>query len=250
MSGTARPRIAVTRSRTANVPDYAARLIEAGLEPVELFEPGVTLSGYDGLLISGGRDIDPALYGEDPHPETQTPNQERDDLDLSLLREALDRDLPVLAICRGHQLLNVCFGGSLLQHIDNDSHEAQEEPPNASSWHPVALVPETKTAAALGAGTLLVNSRHHQAVTPDRLAPGLRSAGTTSDGYVEAVESEQHRWVVGVQWHPERLEPETPGFAAASARQFRAFAAAAGVSSSGSPAKSPGPSPSQMFSWS
>jgi putative glutamine amidotransferase len=219
-------RVAVTRSRTADASDYLARLREAGLEPVEVFEPGATLSGCAGLLITGGRDLDPALYGEEPQPQTQEPNRERDELDFSLLEQALSSDLPVLAICRGHQVLNVLCGGSLQQHIPAGNHAAESEPPNGSRWHEVTLEGQSKIASIYGRTTLQVNSRHHQSVTPDRLASGLVCAGLSLDGCVEALESRQHRWVIGVQWHPEREEPGVPSFLSESRLLFITFSKA------------------------
>jgi putative glutamine amidotransferase len=207
------------------VASYWQRLREVGLEPVDYSEPGKALEGCAGLLLTGGVDIDPALYGEAPAPETQPPERARDEFELALLRRALEDDLPVLAICRGHQLLNVCFGGRLLQHVESGAHAADAET-HASRFHEVAISPATKLRAIYDAERLQVNSRHHQAVTADRLAPGLTLAAMSPDGLIEAVESAANRWVVGVQWHPEREEPETPGFAEASRSLFQAFATA------------------------
>jgi putative glutamine amidotransferase len=140
-----------------------------------------------------------------------------------LLRQALASDLPVLAICRGMQLLNVCLGGSLLQHIDSGGHVAGE---GGSAWHEVSVEPGTKLHGVLGATRVTVNSRHHQAVTPDRLAPGLRITALSDDGLVEGVEGLSQRWLVGVQWHPERLEDDAPAFISNNNRLFSAFALA------------------------
>lgn len=232
MSRASRPpirlRVGVTRWEDVpgeRVESYWQRLREAGLEPVDLCG-AATLAGCGGLVLTGGVDIDPALYGQAPGPKTQAPKRERDDFELALLREALARDLPVLAICRGHQLLNVCLGGGLLQNIESGAHRAHSQGPRASRWHEVRLCPGTRLADVYGAGPLWVNSRHHQAVTTECLAPGLVAAARSADGLIEAVESEAHAWAVGVQWHPEREEPEQPGFARQSARLFAAFAAA------------------------
>jgi putative glutamine amidotransferase len=200
---------------------YHDRLNDVGIETVDVTDTADGLRGVNGLLLTGGVDVDPALYGEAPHPMTQTPVPGRDALELALLREALSKDLPVLAICRGQQLLNVCLGGSLLQHIDNDAHVVDEG--NVSRWHDVSLTPGSKLAAVLGGSRRRVNSRHHQAVTPAVLAPGLRVVAASDDGVVEGVESVGHRWVVGVQWHPERLEDEAPEFINDSRRLFDAF---------------------------
>lgn len=203
---------------------YEESIAHAGGEPVRL-PPGQGLLGVQGLLITGGVDVDPALYGQARHPRTQPPNRERDRHELALLREALRRGIPILGICRGHQLLNVALGGRLLQHVEG--HEAEEG--GASSWHLVVLT-EGLLAALYGTQSLLVNSRHHQAVTPEGLAPGLRPLALSPDGLVEAVQLEGHPWAVGVQWHPERPEMRAEGPKAAplahAAPLFRAFVAA------------------------
>jgi putative glutamine amidotransferase len=223
------PRIAIARwggVAREYVERYHERLREAGLEPVDLSGEGASLAGCDGLVLTGGGDVDPALYGETPWPQTEGVSGERDAFEAGLLREALDGDLPVLAICRGAQLLNVCLGGSLQQHIESGAHRALAEPPHDSRWHEVSLGAGTRLRQILGADRLRVNSRHHQAVTPAGLAPGLRIAAMSDDGVVEAMEGSAQRWLCGVQWHPEREENEQPGFADTSRRLFRAFAEA------------------------
>ena len=172
-------------------------------------------------MLTGGIDVDPNLYGEQPHPEVEAWNRPRDEFELALLRDALARDLPVLAVCRGHQLLNVSFGGSLLQHIESGEHEDADY---VSRVHEVRLSDPSRLLAVYGEDRIVVNSRHHQAVTPDRVAPGLRVTALTPDGLVEGLESESHRWVVGVQWHPEREDPYVEGFAKSSSLLWRAFA--------------------------
>jgi putative glutamine amidotransferase len=206
---------------TADLTNYRDRLREAGLEPVDLTCPGETLGRLSGLVIPGGRDVDPALYNQRPHPETQEPHRPRDDYEIALLREALRAGLPVLAICRGLQVLNVALGGSLLQHIESGLHESQEN--GESQWHDATLTPASRLRAVYGSDEILVNSRHHQAVTAEHLAPGLRPTARTADGMIEGMESETHSWVVAVQWHPERLEPGVQGFAEGSGRLFRAL---------------------------
>ena len=119
-----------------------------------------------------------------------------------LLDAALERDLPVLAICRGHQLLNVALGGSLLQHIEDDAHRWLDD--GESSYHDISVDPG-RVAGVYGS-SMRVNSRHHQGITNDRLAAGLKPVASSHEGYLEAMEGEEHRWVVGVQWHPERPE--------------------------------------------
>lgn len=223
------PRVAV--ARWEDIPgerlhNYWDRLREAGLEVVDSTSPGGALTDCAGLVLTGGIDIDPALYGESRHPQVEAINRPRDDFELSLLRQALEADLPVLAICRGHELLNVCLGGSLLQHEESGGHVWHEDDPITSSFHDVTLAEGSKLAAIYNSARILTNSRHHQAVTPDRVANDLQITGTSDDGIVEGLESTAHRWVVGVQWHPERPEPETPGFAESSRLLWAAFAAA------------------------
>ena len=123
-----------------------------------------------GLLLTGGVDVNPRLYGEKRSPLTDKPNQKRDEHELRLLNQALDRDLPVLCICRGHELLNVALGGSLVQHIETDGHRWHDD--GSSNWHAVSLDGPSRLADIYGRdATLRVNSRHHQGVTEDRLAP-------------------------------------------------------------------------------
>ncbi len=221
---------AVGVSRWEDVPGetierYWDRLQEAGLEPVDLSGPEKGLAGCGALVLTGGVDIDPSRYGEERHERVRRTDPARDEYELGLLNEALRQGLPVLAICRGHQLLNVALGGSLLQHIDGGLHAADYRSEGfPSRSHEVSLAAQSRLSDWLQAETLTVNSRHHQAVTPDRLAPGLRPIATSPDGLVEAVESERHDWVVGVQWHPEREERQIPGFFDASRRLFRELA--------------------------
>jgi putative glutamine amidotransferase len=216
-----KPRIAIPRWRapTAERTRHYLRSIRCAGGEFALLGPEDDVQAIDGLLLTGGVDVDPKLYGEQPHPETEKANRERDEHELSLLRAALECDLPVLAACRGHQLLNVAFGGSLLQHIEGDHHRPQ--PDGESRWHQVNPTGLSRLAQIYhGFRTLWVNSRHHQAVTVDRLAPGLVPVACSPDGLVEAMESEAHRWVLGVQWHPERPEMR------AADRLFAAFVAA------------------------
>jgi putative glutamine amidotransferase len=236
-----RPRIAITRWEKVpgeSIAEYHRRVLEAGGEPLDLCIDFVvqrecccvdTLGGATGLILTGGVDVDPALYGETPHPRVKHTDRSRDEFELVLLRQALVHDLPILAICRGHQLLNVAFGGGLLQHIDGDGHRADYRCEGfPSRWHEVTIREGSRLHAALDAVGALINSRHHQAVTPERLGPRLEVVARSPDGLVEGVESLAHRWVVGVQWHPERLEPQQDGFAQASALLFRELVRQAG----------------------
>lgn len=203
-----RPRILVTTGADP-AEDYAERVREAGGDPA-IARPGEPLPPWDGLLLTGGTDIDPSRYGQPPHERLLSPDPGRDALEFALLEHALGRDLPVLAICRGHQLFNVVHGGSLLQHIEQPEPHLSQRDPNGgdrlSRWHEVTIAPGTLLAAILGDSRQRVNSRHHQAVTADRVAPELLVAATSDDGIVEALERPDLHWALSVQWHPERGE--------------------------------------------
>jgi gamma-glutamyl-gamma-aminobutyrate hydrolase PuuD len=188
-------RVGITYSIPGKLKPYADALRLVGLEPVPLRAgDAVSLDALDGLLISGGCDLNPRRYGQTPHPETQPPDDARDELEDRLLGEALDRDLPVLAICRGMQLFNVHHGGTLDQHV-----EGHEKP--AAELHTVTVAPDTKLAGILGEGDHPVNSRHHQVVkTPGE---GLQVSATSDDGTIESLERADKRFAVAVQWHPE-----------------------------------------------
>lgn len=171
-------------------------------------------SVMDGLLISGGADVDPARYGEAPKG-AQPHDPGRDALDEEAFAAARERRLPILGICRGLQAVNVFSGGRLVQHVDH--HESPPYPARAAdaTRHGLQVTPGTRLSEILGTtGDLEVNSFHHQAVAPDGLAPGLRTAGLTPhDGVdlVEALESiDPDRWLVAVQCHPERIESSPP----------------------------------------
>lgn len=204
--------------------NYWRRVREAGLEPLDHSKPGMTLAWAHALLLTGGIDVSPALYGEPISRQVGETNRARDAFEIELLHDALERDMPVLAICRGHQLLNVAMGGSLLQHIESGAHEDGDD--HVSAQHEAGLIAGTKLHAVYERDLIRVNSRHHQAVTPDRVAEGLTISAMTDDGLVEGLESESHTWVVGVQWHPERPDPHIPGFDADARLLFEAFARA------------------------
>jgi putative glutamine amidotransferase len=170
-----------------------------------IVDEDVLPADVQGLMLLGGVDVDPALYGEKRGPKTERLNKERDAQELALLRQALELDIPVLCICRGHQLLNVALGGSLVQDIEDGAHRWAED--GTSGWHEITLNGGGRVADVYGKGAVLrVNSRHHQGVSPEGVAKSLRVTATSPDGWVEAVEGESQRWLVGVQWHPERPE--------------------------------------------
>lgn len=163
-----------------------------------------TLDALDGLLFSGGSDLDPALYGADPHPETSGIRAERDRAELALLEAALARDMPVLAVCRGSQVLNVALGGDLVQHVPEVvGHEGHRQTPGVFAEHGVELEPESRLAGIVGSRAA-VKSHHHQGF--GRLGDGLRAAAWAQDGTLEALEAPDRRFTLGVLWHPEEGE--------------------------------------------
>jgi gamma-glutamyl-gamma-aminobutyrate hydrolase PuuD len=162
-----------------------------------------TLDAMDGLILSGGADIDPAHYGAGNH-ETTVAQPERDAAELALLEAALARDMPVLGICRGMQLLNVLHGGGLHQHLPElVGHDGHRETPGVFSEHDVKLSEGSVVAGVLGSRTS-VKSSHHQGI--ETVGEGLRAAGVAHDGTIEVVEDPRRRFAVGVLWHPEEDE--------------------------------------------
>lgn len=221
-----RPAIAITTGYDQKRPgffllrqDYIRAVEQAGGLPV-VFAPGKPddaadlLARVDGLLLTGGSDVDPAIYGEDRHATVTHVARERDDFEIALARAALLRDLPLLAICRGQQVLNVASGGTLVQDIPSQVSKDVDHDPERERWelaHDVEIVPGTRLRALLGKDRLSVNSFHHQAVKD--LGLGLSvSARTPSDGVIEGVEATDRRFTVGVQWHPEGLWNQRENF--------------------------------------
>jgi gamma-glutamyl-gamma-aminobutyrate hydrolase PuuD len=163
-----------------------------------------TLDALDGLVFSGGGDIDPGAYGADAHDEVRGVNPKRDEAELELLLEALQRDMPVLAVCRGSQVLNVALGGDLVQHLPEVvGHDRHLHTPGEFAAHEVRVGPETLIAGVLG-DRAPVKSHHHQAF--GRLGAGLREAAWADDGTIEAIEDPSRRFALGVLWHPEEGE--------------------------------------------
>lgn len=191
------------------------------------------LTGIDGLLLTGGEDIDPSWYGTEPSPNLSTPSRDRDLFELALFAVARQQQLPVLGICRGIQLLNVALGGTLYQDLPSERPGAVEHRPDSPRdfrSHRVRLQPESRVAAALGTTSLTVNSSHHQAIKD--LAPGLLATGWTDDELIEAVETPSNApWLLAVQWHPEEMhgDPKAPELGL-----FRALVRAAGTARHGS----------------
>ena len=164
-------------------------------------DPRRLLDRLDGLLLSGGTDVNPLSYGAEPDPRTRPALIERDQFEIALAREAIERDMPVLAVCRGMQIFNVALGGTLDQHIDNlDIHR---HTPGAFFDHEVVLEPGSLAARATGVERLTVASHHHQGV--DALGEGLKVTGRAAeDDLIEAIELPENRFALGVLWHPEQ----------------------------------------------
>lgn len=241
-----RPRIGVpVRLTSSSDPDprvaeanalfeYIVELLrEGGGEPV-LLTAAVTddgglaaaLESLDGVVLPGGGDLDPGLYGEERSGVCYDVNHAQDELDAEVARQAIDAGLPLLGICRGHQLLNVLYGGTLIQDMAPGTVAHREPAPAPAhgagpwAWHEVAVQAGSKVAALYGGGsgavTVKIASGHHQAVA--RVAGALRVTAVAEDGTVEALE-DPDRWVASVQWHPEALELS----AAERLAPFRAF---------------------------
>jgi putative glutamine amidotransferase len=201
----------VWRLPAALIPlDYVDAVERAGGRPV-LIPPSAegadeTLDAVDGIVFSGGADVDPSLYGAAPHPETDSPQARRDAGELALLTAALERDMPVLAVCRGVQLLNVARGGDLVQHLPEKlGHDDHKQVPGTFVEHPVEVKEGTRLAAMIGARSE-VTSHHHQGL--GRLGDGLVEAAWAADGTLEGVEDPSQRFTVGVQWHPEAADDQ------------------------------------------
>jgi putative glutamine amidotransferase len=162
---------------------------------------GETLEVLDGIVFSGGSDIDPETYGEEPHPETRVVRPERDEAELRLMQAALERDLPLLAICRGSQLLNVARGGDLVQHLPEIVGDHKHKvTPGLFAAHDVAIEPESQLGSVIGTAAR-VESHHHQGL--GRVGDDLDVVAYADDGTAEAVEDGGRRFTVGVLWHPE-----------------------------------------------
>jgi putative glutamine amidotransferase len=206
------PAIGVTRC--SKLEDYLASVEQTGARArvLEVTEsPRKVLGEIDGLLLTGGGDVDPVFYGEDRHPLTDDAEPGRDEFEIDLARRAMSGGVPLLAICRGAQVLNVAAGGTLVQDIPSSveselSHSVKE--PKDLACHAISIVAGTKLSSVLGgqmagACSCRVNSRHHQAV--GRTGDGLVVSARAGDGVVEAIEQPDAPFCIGVQWHPENF---------------------------------------------
>jgi putative glutamine amidotransferase len=197
--------VLLSRSYVEAVQHAGALVLMLPPDNLLLDDPGEALDLLDGLVLAGGSDIDPASYGEQAHPETLDTVPERDRFEIALVRAAIERDLPVLGICRGMQLINVAYGGTLLQHLP-ERFGHHEHLRLAGTFdgadHDVDLLEGTLAARAAGETHHATKSHHHQGI--DRLGDGLQVSGCSSmDGLPEAIEMPDRRFVLGVQWHPE-----------------------------------------------
>lgn len=170
------------------------------------------LDGIDGLVLTGGKDVDAALYGERAHPENDAPRPDRDAWEIALVHAAIARDLPVLGICRGLQVLNVALGGTLVQHLPDVIGSTRYSAGNATfTDNPVLTEPGTRIGGMLGE-SLTVKSYHHQAI--NHLAPGLTVSARGDDGIIQAVDIDALTFGVAVQWHPEEAPDDLRLFTA------------------------------------
>ncbi|HID56119.1 TPA: gamma-glutamyl-gamma-aminobutyrate hydrolase family protein [Candidatus Poribacteria bacterium] len=206
--------------------EYINAIEQAGGLPIVIpvFEEMALAETYigmiDGLLLSGGGDISPHLFGEEPHQKLGAVDLERDLVEMELTKLALERDLPIFAICRGIQVLNVAAGGTLYQDLSQHSGEVLKHRQRAAGWygsHTIKVAEGSLLYKIVGKSTIYVNSYHHQAVKMP--AEGFVVSATSLDGIVEAIESPQHRFVIGVQFHPEMMWRRHPEAAAL----FRSF---------------------------
>ncbi len=202
-------RFGVWEEDAALIPASYVRAVEEAGGRALLVPPSMngieeTLDAVDGLLFSGGSDLDPELYRQDTHAQTNDVVPERDRAEIALLEAALERDMPVLAVCRGSQVLNVVRGGDLVQHLpDVVGDEKHKHTPGVFADHDVDLVQGTRAQEILG-DHAPVKSHHHQGY--GRLGEGLREAARAEDGTVEALEDPSRRFALGVLWHPEAGE--------------------------------------------
>jgi putative glutamine amidotransferase len=202
-----RPKIGITvqprRGLEYYVP-YRRAVTAAGADPVDLVPGTTALPELDGLLLPGGWDVDPSFYGEPPNEKVVETDPELDETELSMFRQARERELPVLGICRGQQVINVAMGGSLVQHLEG--HEVRAHG-RSHLAHSIEVNPTSELGQAAGTHQIRVNSFHHQAIR--ELAEGLHQTARGDDGTVEGVESDDGL-IVAVQCHPEELTTDLP----------------------------------------
>jgi len=182
---------------------YQAALRKVGVEPVLAYaDEAASIEGCDGILLMGGTDVNPARYGAARHEQTEESDDERDQLELALISEALAGDVPLLGICRGLQIFNVAHGGTLIQHLATAYHHVRRTKDKGEPAHQAVIEPQSHLAEVFGQKTVAVNSRHHQAaaVVGDHLRVAARDP---QDNVIEALERPDKRFAIAVQWHPE-----------------------------------------------
>ena len=202
-----RPRIGVTvhpRRGLEYYGTYRRAVMAAGAEPIDLVPGTKALPDLDGLLLPGGWDVDPSFYGEQRDEKVGDTDPELDETELALFRQARERQIPILGICRGQQVINVAMGGSLVQHLEDHDARALGRSHLA---HTIEVDPSSELGKAAGEDEIHVNSLHHQAIK--RLADGLQESAHGEDGTVEGVESDDGL-IVAVQCHPEELTGDLP----------------------------------------
>jgi putative glutamine amidotransferase len=227
--------ITIGVTRCSKLDDYIASVEQTGARArvLEVSESArQVLAEVDGVLLTGGGDVDPVFYGEDRHPLTHDAEPGRDEFEIDLARRAMNDNVPLLAICRGAQVLNVAAGGTLVQDIpsavETDLAHAVNEPKN-HDCHDIDIVAGTRLSDVLGgsaaaACSCRVNSRHHQSV--GRAGSGLVVSARAADGVIEAIEKPEHPFCIGVQWHPENFwesgefRPLFEGFVKAAKQRF------------------------------
>ena len=221
--------------------DYVKAVWDAGGLPlaVPVLPEEASLSFVDlvdGLLLTGGGDVDPGLYDADRTAPLQDVDPRRDVIESALVRRSIDRARPLLAVCRGVQMLNVALGGTLIPDLPSAGWASHDQnAPSAEPHHEVSIDPASRIGRALGGTAVAVNSFHHQAVRTT--AASLKVVAWASDGLIEAVElADPSRWVVGVQWHPEMMLPNHP----AQAELFRALVEQARLTMRSRPAREDG----------
>ena len=192
-------------------------------------EKGISeiLSQIQGLMLTGGQDVHPRYFGEEPHAAIGRVNPRRDDLELPICQAAAEAYMPVLGICRGAQLINIALGGDVYQDLKTQYKDGElichnQSAPTGAPFHHVSIKEESRLHQILGTHQIDTNSFHHQAVRT--LAFGLEAVAWAADGVIEAIESESHPFLMGVQWHPERMLEDAPMM-----RLFEAFVEAAGT---------------------
>lgn len=211
----------VYRDEQDNVPYRLAADAAGLLTACHTPTPQLSMDSHSGLILTGGTDVDPATYGQSRHPHTEESDTERDAVEIRLLHQALALNLPVLAICRGLQLMNVAHGGTLHQHLDPPDRHQTNPQLKSTPAHAIKIEPGTLLSSIAASASWQVNSRHHQAV--NQLGADLRISATDPvDGIVEAIERPDKRFVLAVQWHPENQVFAQPD----QLKLFQSFAAA------------------------